>query len=269
MSLLFPLLFSAALQAPADYTPTEKRTLQSAVQSLTYANALQQLSEQCSSGGQLDALLSGDSLIDTERLNNALLSQIKLSATEFQALLNTEKPLQTLIQRTPDKLSDCNDTDSIQNLLDSYELSLFSLEIATPLQNAPQNGAATGKKKSASLDAEAEQLLMRSKVIAVATITPKHYLNATSQARHLHPDYQSQYVFKIEQGWRNVIPAYMGMHSYAETDPKLLEESEWLIFLGPQNHYIHVLPLKEAKAYLDKLGDPDWTFDLSGNLQRK
>ncbi|MDX3772613.1 hypothetical protein QE250_00625 [Chromatiaceae bacterium AAb-1] len=260
--IALPLVLLAA--ATASYSPSERRTLQEAVTVQLYANQLQAFHKLCASN-------ASDSLpaIDTEQLNDLLQQQIGLNSEQFQVLLQEQPATRALAGKELITLrQDCQDTAAYQNLFDSYELKRFSLEIATPLPETLQNNSSLQHRVNQQKQAELTMLLSKSKSVVTAVISNRNKLTPIEQANYLHPDYQGPYLFRIEQGWRNNTPPFIGLHLYVDNSNIGQTPQKWLLFLDQNNHIIEAKPYTEVEFYIQQLGKPDWQLDSSGNIQR-
>lgn len=263
MLILLPLLSTlvAIPMAASGYSTSEKRTLQSAVSSVLYSNAIKQYYQQCK-----EQPTEGEEILSpTDKQRSRLLSLLKqaVHTDETELLLRFDQKLTRNIQHTLITPSDCKDEKGLQAMLDSYEIALFSLEIALPL-----NQAVGQPKPVVSRSNEVELLINRSTAIAQVVISDKQLLSAVQQANFLHFDYQSRLIFKVEQGWKKPVPAYIGMHKYIDDTELKTTAKQWLIFLDQNNHFIKAIELDKAGAYLKALQLPHWRFDVHGNLHR-
>lgn len=242
------------------YSPSEKRTLQSAVSSTLYGQALDRYNRNCKEQATDTGLVVPDK--HQQRLQNLLRQAVHTDNTEL--LLSADDKLTRQIKSTLITPKDCSDQAGIQSMLDNYEVALFSLEIALPLNKAiAASRPNTGPSKN-----DTEALINRSSAIALVSITDKQQLTAVQQANYLHLEYQSPFIFKVEQGWKNPTAAYIGMHKYIQQADLDKTAKQWLIFLDHNNHFIKALELNQAKDYLKALKEAQWRFDSLGNLQR-
>ncbi|GAB2928697.1 hypothetical protein [Rheinheimera gaetbuli] len=263
MLILFPLLSTlvAIPAAASGYSTSEKRTLQSAVSSVLYSNAINTFYMQCK-----EQPIEGEDVRSlTDKHRSRLLSLLKqaVHSDEIEWLLKFDQKLTSTSLKTLITPSNCQDEKGLQAMLDSYEIALFSLEIALPLSQAISQ-----PKAAVSRNNQVEQLINRSTAIAQVVISNKHQLSAVQQANFLHLDYQSRFIFKVEQGWKKPAPAYVGMHKYVEDSQLTTTAKQWLIFLDQNNHFIKAIELDKAGAYLKALQQPHWRFDSMGSLQR-
>lgn len=263
MLTLLPLFASLAAipTAVSGFTTSEKRTLQSAVSSALYSNALQHYYQQCKEQPTDSAI----ALPITDKQRGKLLQLLMqaIHTDDIDSLLQFDAKLTKDSQATLTIPKDCQDEAGLQAMLDNYEVALFSLEIALPLNRGLRKPAPTNKRSN-----EVEQLIARSSAIAQVSIADKQQLSAVQQANFLHYDYQSRFIFKVEQGWKNPAPAYVGMHKYIEDNQLNATARQWLIFLDKNNHFVKAIELDKASAYLKALQKPQWRFDSRGNLQR-
>lgn len=263
MLTLLPLFASltAMPTAVSGYSTSEKRTLQSAISSALYSNAVQYYYQQCKE----QPAEGSDVLPLTDKQRPKLLNLLRqaVHTDDIDVLLQFDTKLTKHSEAALITPKDCNDIAGLQTMLDSYEVALFSLEIALPLNRSLHKPVSTNKRSN-----EVERLIARSAVIAQVTITDKQQLSAVQQANFLHYDYQSRFIFKVEQGWKNPAPAYVGMHKYIEDSQFTATAKKWLIFLDKNNHFVKAIELDKAGAYLKALQQPEWRFDSRGNLQR-
>lgn len=265
MTILTPLLLSLAAGSNAGYSQSEMRTLQHAVNSHVYSIALEHFYQNCI---RLDPEQFMVKQPDSARLQHLLRQQLQLDLQQFSNGVANHQQLQ---QRAPKDipLTDCTDSKSYQQVLDQYDLELFSLEIATPLTASKDNGEAKRKQQLQAAKQQASELLARSKAIVQVRIIDRSNLSTLEQANFLHPDYTGRYIYKVEQGWRNVPSKYMGMQNYLTEQQVATAPKSWLLLLDQHNQFIQVFSDTESKMYLDMLGQPEWRFDSQGNLQRR
>ncbi|WP_423187997.1 hypothetical protein ACO1PK_07245 [Alishewanella sp. d11] len=206
-------------------------------------------------------------LPDAQLLRSTIETKLQLPYETFLFASQEAAEWQRLQPRAPLQSGSCAELHLYLENLDQYELHLFSLEIAEPITNSLTDN------KSNEVSEQQLQLLrgylQRANSVAIARVFDRTQLNAIEQANFLHPDYQSRYIFRLEQGWRNVMPIYMGMHSQFNEQNIAKQASEWLIFLDTQKQFIAARPLSEASMLIKELGTADWLFDLNGNLLRK
>lgn len=265
MSLLLPLLLSS-LSGSVILTQSERRTLQSAVVSVSYYNEINRFVSFCQTDMTNNKFFKAT---DPSVLAEAIEQQIKLSLPEFTALISSH-PMLAAMQPTEFKesLKNCTDLTAYQKMLDTYELEVFSLQIASPVSSALLRRQNRQQQQNNQQREEAKLALQRSKGIAIGIVIDRNNLSPVDQARYLHIDYQSRYIFKLKSGWQNIPPRYMGMHRYLDDNNFHSAPKQWLLLLDQQNHIINAIPLANANAYLQQLGKVDWHIDVSGNLQR-
>lgn len=265
MSLLLPLILSS-LSGSVILTQSERRTLQSAVGSVSYYNEINRFVSYCLTDMTSNKFFKP---IDPSVLAEAIEQQIQLPLTEFAALMSTH-PLLSAMQPAAlqESLPECTDLTAYQKMQDTYELEVFSLQIASPVSSTLLKQQNRHQQHTVQQRQDAKLALQRSSGVAIATVIDRNSLTPIDQARFLHIDYQSRYIFKLESGWQNIPPRYMGMHSYMDDNNANTAPKQWLLLLDQQNHIINAIPLATAKAYLQQLGKADWHIDASGNLQR-
>lgn len=263
MLTILPLL-STLVSLPvtvSGYSTSEKRTLQSAISSALYSNAVNHYYLQCKE----QPTDTSDTLQLSDPQRSKLLRLLKqaVRTDDIDLLLKVDARLTQSSQAAIITPKHCEDEKGLQSMLDNYEVALFSLEIALPLDRAINQ-----PKPASNRSNEIEQLIARSSAIAQVSISDKQLLSAVQQANFLHLDYQSRFIFKVEQGWKNPAPAYIGMHKYIEEAQLASTAKQWLIFLDQQNHFVKAIELDKASAYLKALQQPQWRFDSMGSLQR-
>ena len=263
MLSLLSLLLATSQPSLEHLSQSERSVIQSALAAQQAHSVLSVQYEACQS--QRDYRQAG--LPDLQLLRSAIEAKLQLPYQNFLFASRQAGDWQRLQPRDPLQAGSCAEFNRYRENLDQYELQLFALEIAEPLTSS-----LTANQTEA---ANAQQLLLlrgylqRSSSVAIARVFDRSQLNAIEQANFLHPDYQSRYIFRLEQGWRRVMPIYMGMHSQFNEQDIAKQASEWLIFLDTQKQFIAVRPLTEVSALLAELGPTEWTFDLNGNLIRK
>jgi hypothetical protein len=265
MTMIAPLILSLALSSTAGYSQTELRTLQYAVNSHAYSTALEHFYQHCS---KLDPEQYMVKKPDNSRFLNLLQTQLQLDVDQFVSNVAANPKFQ---QRIPDDtvLTDCTNHAGYQRVLDKYELALFALEIATPVKVSKQSPESQRKQSQQLRVKKAGELLQRSKAIAVVSIVDRNSLSTLEQANFLHPDYKGRYIYKVDQGWRNIPSRYMGMQSYLTDQQFATSSKSWLLLLDQHNQFIKVFSETDAKIYHNLLGKPEWHFDIQGNLQRR
>ncbi|WP_213995228.1 hypothetical protein [Arsukibacterium sp.] len=265
MTMIAPLLLSLAVSSTAGFSQSELRTLQYAVNSYAYSSALEQFYQNCL---QLDPEQYMVKKPDNTRLQILLQQQLQLEIGQFASSVAANPKFS---QRAPADiaLTDCTDYAAYQKVLDRYELELFALEIATPVKVVNQNAASQRKQQQQLAKKSATELLGRSKAVAMVSIIDRNSLSTLEQSNFLHPDYQGRYIYRVDQGWRNIPSRYMGMQSYLTEQQYATSPKNWLLLLDQHNQFLKVFDETEAKVYLNLLGKPDWQFDNQGNLQRK
>jgi len=268
MLTVFPLLsvLSAVPAIANSYSTSEKRTLQSAVSSALHSTAVSQYYLQCK-----ELPVEGEpavSVTDKQYHRLQALLQEKVHSSDVEKLLQADARLTHDVKRSITPPKDCSDSKAYLSLLDNYELALFSLEIAMPLSKPIANASAAKNRQASAQRSELKQLIARSNSIALVSVSDKQLLSPVQQANFLHPDYQGRYIFKVEQGWNNSLPNYMGMHVFIAEAELSKTAKQWLVFLDKNNHFIKAIALDSAGAYLTALQEPHWRFDVHGNLHR-
>lgn len=162
----------------------------------------------------------------------------------------------------------CDDADGREQLFREYREAYFALELSPPLDQSFTDTLIQKQKNQDLQQQRHQQLIASSNSIAIANIVHKSELSAIEQANYLHLDYQSDYIFRSQKGWKHYPPLFFGMHRYLSKAELADDSQQWLIFLDHQQHFISAIPLTEARSYLDLLGAEHWRFDRHGNLNR-
>tara|TARA_R110002126_G_scaffold202480_1_gene349904 strand:+ start:7043 stop:7834 length:792 start_codon:yes stop_codon:yes gene_type:complete len=263
--MIASLILSLALSSSAGFSQTELRTLQYAVNSHAYVTVLEKFYQQCVA---LDPEQYMVKKPDTTRLHSLLQLQLQLDPEQFINNIVANPKFQQRIP-TDITLNDCSNYASYQKVLDKYELELFALEIATPIKVSKQSPESERKQNQQLKMKNASALLERSKAVAMVSIVDRNSLSTLEQSNFLHPDYKGRYMYKVDQGWRNIPSRYMGMQSYLTEQQFAASPKNWLLLLDQHNQFIQVFSEADAKIYLNLLGKPEWHFDIQGNLQRR
>lgn len=243
-------------------SPSEKRTLQTAITGTLTLSELSRFHQLCRDLQLGTAVGSIDfSTLAAEKKFHLLLQQ-KLHTTDVVGLADT-KFLQQ-IKHDIKPLSNCDDKMAFQSMWDKFELTSFALEISPALPRSVKLGATPAQRANA----EIARVIARSNAIALVSISDRQQLSAVQQANYLHLDYQSRYIFKVEHGWRNVVPGYLGMHIHVDEESISRTPKQWLVFLDQKNHFIKAVAADSAAAYIKQLNKPEWQFDQRGNLHR-
>jgi hypothetical protein len=268
MLIVLPLL-SALTATPAianSYSNSEKRTLQSAISSALHSaeiNRFYQLCKEQPAEGETSIALT-----DKERPRMLTLLQQKVHSQNVEQLLAMDARLTQQVSSNVVKPKDCSDAKGLQSLMDNYEVALFSLDIAMPLETTVSKKTGSNKSRSNAEQHEVQQLIARSHAIALVNVVGKQQLNAVQQANYLHPDYSGNYVFRVQHGWRGNVAQYLGMHIFvADTDIDKTSK-QWLVFLDKNGHFIKAIQAYRAAAHIKALQDAEWRYDVHGNLHR-
>ncbi|MCC5827774.1 hypothetical protein [Alkalimonas sp.] len=162
----------------------------------------------------------------------------------------------------------CDDEDAWEQVFRDYREAYFALELSSPLEQSFADTLALRLQEQDLLQQRYQQLIESSNSIAIASVVHKSQLSSIEQANYLHLDYQSDYIFRTQKGWKHYPPLFLGMHRYLSAAELADDSQEWLIFLDHQQHFISAVPLIQADAYLKLLGAEHWSFDRHGNLKR-
>ncbi len=254
------LLLSAVIQS---FTMTELRTLRQAKESFELSQQLAAVRQQCP---QVDfAALDGVQLPDEALLPSLLQQKLAVPPAEFALLLQQDALLQSL-SSSENALPACDETSQLQMLLDELQTQLTALDMAQPMlgwQQKLQPQSQTPRKQLT------EALLAKSHAVVIAAVVPRAELTAVQQADYLHIDYHSDFVFRLEQGWRAVAPRYLGMHINLSQQHAQHQPQRWVLLLDHKFHLLKAWPWSEVQAELSALGVADWSFNRQGDLQRR
>lgn len=121
---------------------------------------------------------------DNERLKLQQLLQQKVSSTDIQYLLDADPKLTTDLRQNILKLKDCADTAAFQALQDSYDLALFSPEIATPLSKPLSDKSSVSASQAKQAQQQILALIESSQAIAWVSIADRQQLSAVQQANY-------------------------------------------------------------------------------------
>ena len=268
--LIFLPLVTALATVPLSsntYSTSEKRTLQYAISSVLQSQQLNRFYTACKEQPTTEF----DTTITTWNNDNTRLEallQEKLHNQDTKQLLSLDDKLTQQVNNSIVKPADCTDSKNLQTLIDNYELALFSLEIAQPLDRALKSKTASNNARDNAELQAAKQLIATSHAIAQVSVVAKQQLSPVQQANYLHPDYSGSYVFKVQQGWRSNVAQYLGMHIYVSNAEIKTTPEQWLIFLDKNGHFIKTLPQEEAGLHLKQLQQAEWRYDVHGNLHR-
>jgi hypothetical protein len=268
MHKALPLLI-ALTATPAianSYSNSEKRTLQAAVSSVLHSAEITRYYQQCREPVEenSDTIIARDT--DYARLLDLL--QQKVHSQNIEQLLAADPRITQSIGSKLVKPINCEDAKGLQALLDSYEVALFSLDLAFALERPIGQKAYTAKSRSNAEQNDIQQLITRSHAIALVNVVDKQQLTAVQQANYLHPDYAGRYVFKVQHGWHGNVSQFLGMHIYVADKDIDKTTKQWLIFLDKNSHFIKAIPAYKAGGHLKKLQQAEWRYDVHGNLHR-
>jgi hypothetical protein len=265
MTMIAPLLISLAASSFSSYSQTEIRTLQYAVDSYAYSTALEHFYQHCNG---LDSAQFMVKKPDNSRFYHLLEQQLQLNINQFTENVAGNTRLHQRVSSSI-VLTDCTDYANYQQVLDKYELALFALEIASPVKVSKDSSSVKWQKQQLVIKQQASELLQRSKAVVLVSIIDRNSLSTLEQSNFLHPEYKGQYIYKLEQGWRNIPSKYMGMQSYLTEQQYTKSPKSWLLLLDQHNQFIKVFSEADAQVYLRLLGKTEWHFDNQGNLQRR
>ncbi|MGI5310646.1 hypothetical protein [Rheinheimera sp. WS51] len=261
-------LLASPLYSANGYSPSERRTLQTAVEMSIQYNELERFQQHCISQEPESDIAKIYSTLPVSQAKAYSLIENKLKMSGIESVESVDKKLTKFVKKNVPTLIDCTDSKAYQTLLDSYELTVFSLEISSELAQAPVSTATSRQQSAASETASIKKLIESSHGIALVTVTDRNLLSPVEQANYLHLDYDSRYIFKVHQGWKNITASYMGMHIAVDDASLASTATEWLIFIDQKKHFIKAIKKQDAAAHLRMLVKPEWMFDTKGNLVR-
>lgn len=264
MLTLLTLLLNAGQPSLDHLTLAERNLLQSAVHTQHTFQIIEQYFEQCQSLKEYQRI----GLPDLQQHRSVIEAKLNISYQDFLFANQHAESWQQLKPRDTVKAAECVDNELYQQYIDQYEIQRFSLEIATPLTKPLLTNPAANQKQQ-NQQVLLNSYLQRSSTVAIATVSDRQLLSAVEQANFLHLDYKSRYIFRINQGWRNITPRFIGMHVQINDQDLAKYEGDWLIFLDQQRQFISATPVKNATAFIKDLGLSDWQIDNNGNLQRR
>lgn len=264
MLTLLTLLLNAGQPSLDHLTLAERNLLQSAVHTQYTFQIIEQYFEQCQSLKEYQRI----GLPDLQQHRSVIEAKLNISYQDFLFANQHVESWQQLKPRDTLKAAECADNELYQQYIDQYEIQRFSLEIASPLTKPLLTNPAANQEQQ-NQQALLNSYLQRSSTVAIATVSDRQLLSAVEQANFLHLDYKSRYIFRINQGWRNIAPRFIGMHVQINDQDLAKYEGDWLIFLDQQRQFINATPVKSATAFIKELGLSDWQIDNNGNLQRR
>jgi hypothetical protein len=268
MLIVLPLL-TALIATPVianTYSASEKRTLQSAISSALHSAEINRYYQLCKEPATSNE--ASIALTDKEHARMLALLQQKVQSQNISHVLAADVRLTELVKSTIVKPQDCADSKALQTLLDNYEVVLFALEIAVPLEKPITTSTATAQSHANAAQHQVQQLIASSHAIALVNVVDKQQLNQIQQANSLHPEYTSRFIFKVQHGWRSNVSQYLGMHVFVADADVDKTTKQWLVFLDKNGHFIRAISADQAAAHLRALQQPEWRYDVHGNLHR-
>lgn len=251
MSLFLPLLLLSQ-SITQDLSIQEMKLVKNAIVAFHQAHWLDDFIQQC------DVAITADlPKPDLLKLEQLIQQKLHIQAEQLQ----THYP----VQKNQLKTINCQDTDAYFDSYDQYELATFSVEIAVALTKKFADSSA---QQDAQQDIKINTLIKQSHSIAHVSVIQKSELTAMEQAQYLHFNYSSDYIFKIQGGWNALSPRFVGMHITLSDGKVRRKNSDWLIFLDRQNHFIKAVPGSETQSYLKHLGKMQWRYTHAGDLVR-
>lgn len=267
--LLSTVLFLVSGLSADDFTPQQRTLLQAAVNAEYLIHRLDDGYNACQDSAyasQWKVLHHDLQNYPAEDVIGRLLASPIEVVTQFAATLKL-RPNRSATQWLEEDLT-CDQTYLWQQLFSDYRAVYFELELSSPLERSFADSLEL-IQQSQEIDQQRNQALINeSNSIAIATVETKDQLTAIEQANYLHIEYQSDYIFRIQRGWKNYPPLYLGMHRYLSAGELSDHQQQWLIFLDYQQRFIEAMPLSEATSHLELLGTEHWSFDRHGNLHR-
>lgn len=268
--MILAALFSMFTNLSAeDLTPQQLSLLQTAVSAEHLHQQLTEGFHHCQNSTSSEQWLSMYTDLGSYQLTDLIEQTLSLPADSFQEFSRalSIKPSRNAERWQAMDLA-CDDSDSWQQLFRDYREAYFFLELSPPLKPSFADTMSQIQQDSGLQQQQYQELIDNSNSIAIATVVNKNQLSAIEQANYLHIDYRSDYIFRIQSGWKNYPPLFLGMHSYLSANEITNNNEQWLIFLDVQQRFIKAIPLSEAVSYLDLLGTENWSFDRHGNLNR-
>ena len=268
MLVLLPFI-SMLSTTPAmanSYSGSERRTLQSAISSALHSAELTRYYQQCKEQA-VEAELQKPTT-DKEQPRMLALLQQKIHSQNIDQLLAIDERITKTVSGAIIKPSNCEDSKGLQTLQDNYEVALFALELAIPLEKPLGKKSTSAKSRSNAEQQDVQQLIARSHAVALVNVVDKQQLSAVQQANYLHPDYQGRYVFKVQHGWRSTVSQYLGMHIFVADSDIAKTAKQWLVFLDKNGHFITAITADKAASHIKALHSADWRYDVHGSLHR-
>lgn len=268
MLILLPFI-SMLSTAPAlanSYSGSERRTLQSAISSALHSAELNRYYQLCK-----EQPVEGEQqrpTADKDQPRMLALLQQKVHSQNIKQLLAIDNRITNSVSSSIVKPADCDDSKGLQTLLDNYEMALFTLDLAMPLEKPLGAGNNNSKSKSNAEQQDIQQLITRSHAVALVNVVDKQQLSAVQQANYLHPDYQGRYVFKVQHGWRSTVSQYLGMHIFVADGDIDKTAKQWLVFLDKNGHFIKAITADKAISHIRALEHANWRYDVHGALHR-
>ena len=268
MLILLPFI-SMLSTTPAlanSYSGSERRTLQSAISSALHSAELNRYYQLCK-----EQPVEGEQqrpTADKDQARMLTLLQQKIHSQNIEQLLAIDSRITKTVSASITKPAGCDDSKGLQALVDNYEMAMFTLDLAMPLEKPLGAKSAASKSRSNAEQQDIQQLIARSHAIALVNVVDKQQLSAVQQANYLHPDYQGRYVFKVQHGWRSTVSQYLGMHIFVADGDIDKTAKQWLVFLDKNGHSIKAIAADKAVSHIRALQNADWRYDVHGALHR-
>lgn len=268
--LLSTLMLLASTLSADHFTAQQRNLLQTAVNAQYLSNRITEAHTSCKSGSSGDEWDNLQYDLKNYPAKSTIEHRLAIPAhslEQFTTTLNL-RPNRSAAHWKDVELT-CDETRLWHQLFDDYREVYFQLELSQRLEQSFADSLALMQQSQLLQQQGNQTLIDESNSIAVATVTSKEHLSPIEQSNYLHIEYQSDFIFRIQRGWKNYPPLYLGMHRYFSASELTEHKQQWLIFLDVQQHFIKAVPLSEASSYLELLGTENWSFDRHGNLNRK
>jgi hypothetical protein len=247
-------------------TTAEIRTLKNAVTVLQYQPQILELAKTCSA----DVLQYLPPVVadgDQTLLDLLLKQKLNIAAAELSTLLQENEQFANLTKAAVVNTPDCDDREAILDLTEQFSNNYTALELSDPL--GPWQRHFVAQSSAPAMDpAQLKDLINNSHSIVLVKIQPKSTLTPLQQANFLHIDDKSSYVFEVQQGWKAIAARYHGLHINISLDNYQQQPKRWLLLLDARFHPKTALQGAELQQALKRLGTPDWTFNMRGDLIR-
>lgn len=252
-----------------DFTAQQVRLLQVALDTETLSQQLTKAYSNCQHGESAIQWNALTQELESLPALNVIEQTLELPMESYRDFVQTLALLPSRnVRLWQNRELACDDEDGREQLFREYREAYFALELSPPLDLSFADTLVLRQQNQVLQQQRYQQLIASSNSITIANIVHKSELSAIEQANYLHLDYQSDYIFRSQKGWKHYPPLFLGMHRYLSAAELADDSQQWLIFLDHQQHFISAVPLTEARSYLELLGPEHWSFDRHGNLTR-